>query len=85
MDVKHRSVLVAREIGCERAHLKTFCCTIDMPMPPHDAAASFRTRVNSVHHSVKRCSKSMDQTGNETRQWTGCSTVEFPPLWPAGD
>jgi len=56
-----------------------------MPMPPHDAAASFRTRVNSVHHSVKRCSKSMDQTGNETRQWTGCSTVEFPPLWPAGD
>ena len=58
MDVNRRSVLAAREIGCGRARLETFCCMMDMPPPV--AAVSFRSHVTKVYQSVKeRCSKSM--------------------------
>lgn len=51
MDVNCRSVLAAREIGCGRACLETFCCMMDMPPPV--AAVSFHSHVTSVHKSVR--------------------------------
>ena len=58
MDVNRRSVLAAREIGCGRARLATFCCMMDMPPPV--AAVSYGKHVKSVYQSVKkRCSESM--------------------------
>ena len=58
MDVNRRSVLAAREIGCGRACLETFCCMMDIPSPV--AAVSFHSHVTSVHKSVReKCSESM--------------------------
>ena len=58
MDVNCRSVLAAREIGCGRARLETFCCMMDMPPPV--AAVSFHSHVTSVHKSAReKCSESM--------------------------
>ena len=51
MDVNRRSVLAAREIGCGRACLETFCCMMDIPSPV--AAVSFHSHVTSVHKSVR--------------------------------
>ena len=60
MDVNRRSVLAAREIGCGRARLETFCCMMDMPPPV--AAVSFHSHVTSVYKSVReKCSESMQK------------------------
>ena len=52
MDVNRRSVLAAREIGCGRARLATFCCMMDMPPPV--AAVSYGKHVKQKQDYDRR-------------------------------